>query len=75
MEFKYGASRTVGGVTWYCQVPGKQWKTDPSIGYELARERDWYLFGEGYYVECLGLSLTQALKEAAALIAKGQGDA
>lgn len=53
-DFKYGQSFTAGGYIWYCQDPGRIWRTDPVVGdfaLEFVRssrrepgDRGWYLF-------------------------------
>lgn len=36
------------GFTWYCQIPGVHWATDPSIGWSLFNtDGGWHLMGHG----------------------------
>lgn len=48
-DFTYGWSMSLGGYTWYCQLPGVCWRTDPVVGWELyyTDGPSWHLIGHG----------------------------
>lgn len=69
---RYGKSYACG-LTWYCQSPGKSWKTDPIIGFELewrqgsrreGTETGWFLYSDEHFGEYLGRSFKVAAFDA-----------
>lgn len=82
--FKREQRRMYGGFTWYCQVAGRLWATDPDVGWELEYRTGegtpgWHLYGgdaeKGEYTafgEFMDAKFNQAIREAAQYIKEGK---
>lgn len=58
------------GLTWYCRKPGREWNTDPVIGWSMewrtgsrveGASTGWHLYGGGHDGEWLGRHFGNAL--------------